>query len=51
VATWEARWAELVGWCQGRRMTSCLNKGLTMATGAAVDVCPGGGALGSGQGR
>ncbi len=49
---WESSWSELLNFCQGRRMTDCLNHGLSQVTGSPVDVCPDSqGVLGPGQGR
>ena len=48
----EAAWADLLAHCQGRRITECLNHGLTRLRGSPVDVCPGSeGLMGPGQGR
>ena len=48
----EAAWQELRQWCVGKRMTECLNRGLTALRGEEVDICPeSDGELGSGQGR
>jgi hypothetical protein len=49
---WEDAWAELTAYCRGRRMTACLNRGLSAAKGEPVNVCrESTGALGPGQGR
>ncbi len=48
---WAAAWSELVASCLGERMTTCMNAGFQHATGDPVDICPGDGELGSGQGR
>ncbi len=48
----EAAWEALEGYCQGRRMTACLNRGLSDIKGQPVNVCrESTGELGSGQGR
>ena len=48
----EAKWRDLLAFCHGRRMTECLNQGLSDVRGEAVDVCPDSdGSLGPGQGR